>query len=49
MICDFIIVGLLCSMDLVEVNPILGNESDVGDTIDLATGLICSGLGSVIL
>lgn len=41
--------GLLCSMDLVEVNPILGNESDVGDTIDLATGLICSGLGSVIL
>ena len=42
--------GLLTSMDMVEVNPLLATEPvDVKDTVDLANNLIKSALGNRIV
>ena len=41
--------GLLCSMDMVEVNPSLNGEEDSGRTVQMAVGLIASAMGNKIL
>lgn len=48
-ICESIAeTGQLCSMDLVEVNPLL-NETGANATVDMANGLIASALGNTIM
>ena len=37
--------GRLCTIDLVEVNPTLGDESGVSDTANMAISLLCHALG----
>jgi len=41
--------GMLCSMDMVEVNPSLNGEEDSGRTVQMAVGLIASAMGNKIL
>ena len=41
--------GLLVSMDMVEVNPSVSNESESSKTVQMAVGLIASAMGNKIL
>jgi len=41
--------SLLCSLDLVEVNPGIGTELEIKETVDMALGLIRTALGNKIV
>lgn len=38
--------GTLASMDLVEVNPMLGDARDVANTLNSAKAIVCAAVGS---
>jgi len=39
----------LCSMDITEVNPLLGDDNNVSQTVDMAKRMVSCALGETLL